>query len=293
LVAAALISLVIVADASAQSISISPVEGSFGDTVLPAGRTHRIILYYDLTNLPPTGITGVWTLNAWILHSPDGADWGYFKSERLPFFQRKEIEDGIYMDIGAGIFNRLWHKTGNTGDLNFGLPGTGMDEQGVVAGPIAGNVSGTDTVGVLISVGGTGMPSGIAGDALAFEFTTRVEDIGRHICLDSITQPLSGWEWVYGLSGVQPEWTGRCFEIVDCCVGTVGDVNGDGQVSVSDIGGQVDFLFLTGRLPLCLTEADANQSGGVNPTNADITVADIGILVDHLFITGAPLPACP
>jgi hypothetical protein len=36
-------------------------------------------------------------------------------------------------------------------------------------------------------------------------------------------------------------------------------------------------------------EADANQSGGLDPKPDDITIGDISTLIDYLFITGQPL----
>lgn len=80
-----------------------------------------------------------------------------------------------------------------------------------------------------------------------------------------------------------------------CCVGRVGDVNGNGsdEPTVSDIGTLVDFMFISGASLPCLEEADTNGSGGGTPTGDDISVADIGVLVDYLFITGSPLLPCP
>ncbi|MCX6834239.1 MAG: hypothetical protein NTW07_03750, partial [candidate division Zixibacteria bacterium] len=88
-----------------------------------------------------------------------------------------------------------------------------------------------------------------------------------------------------------------------CCHGRVGDANGLGtfpqEVTISDIQLLVTAKF-TSSLPCeqnlhCLTEADVNQSGGMNPTCIDITISDIQTLVNHLFIAGpanAPLKDC-
>jgi len=82
-----------------------------------------------------------------------------------------------------------------------------------------------------------------------------------------------------------------------CCVGFVGDVNGDGNAepTISDVSVLVDHLFVSG-LPLgCYKEADANGSGGADPAPDDITISDIGTLIDYLFITGSALglSECP
>lgn len=66
-----------------------------------------------------------------------------------------------------------------------------------------------------------------------------------------------------------------------CCVLRVGDA------SV-----MIDAKFISGTcigLIDCLTEADTNQSGGIDPTCADITIGDISVLIDYLFITGPSL----
>ena len=83
----------------------------------------------------------------------------------------------------------------------------------------------------------------------------------------------------------------------------MGDVNGLGtypkEVTISDIQLLVTAKFISSlpceqNLP-CLTEADVNQSGGVDPQCKDVTISDIQTLVNHLFIAGpanAPLKSC-
>ena len=87
-----------------------------------------------------------------------------------------------------------------------------------------------------------------------------------------------------------------------CCVGRVGDANGDGdypdEVTLGDIMLMVDAKFISGDCSklTCLTEADVTQDGGTNPNCEDnVTLGDIMTLVDFLFITGpetAVLPDC-
>jgi hypothetical protein len=87
-----------------------------------------------------------------------------------------------------------------------------------------------------------------------------------------------------------------------CCVGRVGDANGEGdypdEITLGDIMLLVDVKFVSGdcsKLP-CLTEADVNQDGGTDPSCEEhVTLGDIMTLVDFLFITGpenATLPEC-
>jgi hypothetical protein len=105
----------------------------------------------------------------------------------------------------------------------------------------------------------------------------------------------------YGLSG--GFW--QIFEAgsAGCCAGRVGDANGQGgdEPTISDISVMIDAKFITGICGgdppkiACLAEADANQSGGADPTCDDITISDISTLIDYLFITGpqnATLPDC-
>jgi len=84
-----------------------------------------------------------------------------------------------------------------------------------------------------------------------------------------------------------------------CCDNRVGDANAQGgdEPTISDISVLIDAKFITGTcngVIGCTLEADINQSGGANPTCADITIGDISVLIDYLFITGPTLglPDC-
>ena len=84
-----------------------------------------------------------------------------------------------------------------------------------------------------------------------------------------------------------------------CCIGRVGDANGDGEypdeVTLGDIMLMVDVKFISGNCGLipCLAEADVNQDGGNFPNCDDhVTLGDIMTLVDFLFISNTPLKNC-
>ena len=83
-----------------------------------------------------------------------------------------------------------------------------------------------------------------------------------------------------------------------CCCGRVGDANGtsDDEPTIGDVAALINMLFICGADcgVMCPAEADANQSGGLNPTQEDITISDVSYLVDYLFITGPSLglPSC-
>ncbi len=62
-----------------------------------------------------------------------------------------------------------------------------------------------------------------------------------------------------------------------------GDANGDSEVDISDPIWVLNYLFLGGNPPPCLTAADANDDGGVDLT-------DVISLITSLFLSGGPLP---
>ncbi len=83
-------------------------------------------------------------------------------------------------------------------------------------------------------------------------------------------------------------------QMPSCCIGIVGDANnsGDYEPTIGDISALIEHIFIS-QIPLaCYEEADINQSGGANPSTADITIGDISALIDHLFISALPLPNC-
>ncbi len=84
-----------------------------------------------------------------------------------------------------------------------------------------------------------------------------------------------------------------------CCEGRVGNANGLGgdEPTIGDISVMIDAKFITGTcdgILECFTEADVNQSGGIDADCDDITISDISTLIDYLFITGPSLwlPEC-
>jgi hypothetical protein len=76
-------------------------------------------------------------------------------------------------------------------------------------------------------------------------------------------------------------------EIVNCCVGTVGNVDGDPQdmVDISDMSTLTDYLFLGGSISDCHEENDIDGNGVID-------ISDLSVLADFLFSTGS-LRACP
>jgi len=268
-------------DTKAQTmVSIDSLSGFSDETTLRAGGTHVIFLRYDLTGAP-TGMN-YQPANAWIIYSPDGADWLGVQGTALSPF----------VNVGFDFtFSNHFNKTGGGGI--WGLPqpsGTG-------------NLSGTDTVGVLLAgvnqTLGNGLPSGFNYHVYSIQFSSDPSDVGLHICVDTSGQvPGGSWEWANVGGLLVPDWDGgRCF-VVGCCVGKVGDINGEGgdDPTIGDIASLIDHLFITSAPLNCLYEADTDLSGTLtNPPldEDDITIGDVSVLIDHLFISGTALPACP
>ena len=112
--------------------------------------------------------------------------------------------------------------------------------------------------------------------------------------------PEGSYTVLIGKANYVPSVMGAVSIRASCCQGTVGDSNGSGgnDPTIGDISTLIDAKFISGTctgIVACLSEADINVSGGVNPACDDITIGDISILIDYLFITGPSLGlhACP
>ncbi len=257
--------------AAAQSdVTVTGITNVSHDSLLAAGLEHTLTIRYDASGAPPG--RSYLTANAWKIFSPDGADWGYVQGTMLPGFS------GLGWEYP---FVNHFNKTAGTGF--FGLPQ-----------PLgAGNISGADTVAVQLA-GLNSQPGGV----VSIEFTSRREDAGLHLCIDSCGRISGGWEWANPDGLIEPTWEGIKCWVIGCCAGKVGDVDGLGgdEPTIGDIIMLVDFLFVSGQGPDCLEEADVNLSGTlVNPPLdwRDVTIGDITMLVDHLFISYPVLADCP
>ena len=77
----------------------------------------------------------------------------------------------------------------------------------------------------------------------------------------------------------------------ECCVGIRGNTNGDEYdiVNILDLNYLSAYIYRDGRAPKCMTEADVNCSGGMNP----VDTADVDYLVTFI-LEGGSLPCdCP
>ena len=149
---------------------------------------------------------------------------------------------------------------------------------------------------------GPGLPPGFIGPV--FYFTIDIDDniafIGETFCLDSAYCPPSGnWMWAYGsaVGSFPPDWDGpHCYELVSCCQGLRGNIDGDpdDHVDISDLIYLADWMFSDygsddddhGPPPPCLDEADVDGSGSND-------ISDLVYLVDFMFNGGPPPAPCP
>lgn len=147
---------------------------------------------------------------------------------------------------------------------------------------------------------GPGLPPGFIGPVcyIGVDIDDNSAFIGETFCLDSAyLPPSSPWMWSCGAPGsFAPAWDGpHCFEIVSCCQGIRGNVDGDqaDQVDIADLIYLVDWMFSDyagndddhGPPPACLDEADIDGSGSND-------ISDLVYLVDFMFLGGLPPAPC-
>lgn len=101
--------------------------------------------------------------------------------------------------------------------------------------------------------------------------------------IDTSTHPYYGQMQMGDPNGpVSVSWNGPyTFDVVRS---TLGDVNQDGNVNVTDVVRLIQYLFKGGPPPESVDLADANRDGGVS-------VMDVVFLVNYIFKAG-PKPSC-
>ena len=74
-----------------------------------------------------------------------------------------------------------------------------------------------------------------------------------------------------------------------CCVGNRGDIDGDGDptITVTDMTYLIDFIFRGGPAPACEDESD------VNADNIMATITDLTFVIDRIFRGGPAPSSCP
>jgi len=79
-----------------------------------------------------------------------------------------------------------------------------------------------------------------------------------------------------------------------CCVGTVGNIDCDGIVDITDLQVLVDHEFISLAPLCCEISSNINHPGsGYASTDEVIDITDVQLMVDCLFLSLDPLPACP
>jgi hypothetical protein len=210
--------------------------------------TIRYYLHYEIGDFHLQG-----SGNPLELTSPDGATWQ--APTTMPLIELTNYFDGL-----AQI-------------LNYGGSGTGADT--------------IDFYG--FSISRPGFPPGFSQDVFFIETRLSDADIGKNLCLDSVWNSVSDWVWATAGGESYPSWDGpHCLEIVDCCAGNRGDVNGDGiGPNILDLTRLVDYLFRGAPNPSCALESDANNDG--TPSN----ILDLTYIVDYMHRGGPPPGQCP
>jgi PKD repeat protein len=213
------------------AIIFDSVSNKRPDGTLMAGMRHRIYLHYR--NISTNWLLGS---NAWEMYSPDGADWSYLHSERGPLCLFEP--EGGPLNLATSIFLNNYFKSAGSGtfvkmaDLGSLPQYTGTHNPDSAGG----NVSGNDTVGVVLACITNQIPGGWPQYAdelgLIVEFQSRLQDVGRHICFDT-TSKIVQWEWLAQgePTTFPPYWSGDiCLEIGSC----EGPPDGDGD-NITDI----------------------------------------------------------
>ena len=196
--------------------------------------------------------------NCFIVGSPDGAGWQLPAIDTLDYMLSSYLDGGQFFTItpsgGSGADTAYW----------------------------AG-----------FSIFGSGVPSGYYDFALKLSSKVDESDVGKTICIDSADgTPACYWSWTSNATGTfKPDWAGPyCFEIVSCCQGFRGNVDGDpgDMIDITDLTYLVAYAFQGGPHAPCVFEGDVNADGGLTPFILDLTY-----LVDYMFNGGPEPPACP
>jgi hypothetical protein len=278
------------ASVSAQecSVTIDNISGAWNDGGTLKLMSGMVAKFNFRLNVSCDSGFGFNISNAFVISSPDGGDWGY--AQGAPYrLVWGDIDCLTGFRFTTQFFNHF-DKTGGTGA--WGIPHA--------IG--AGNVSGTDSVGVLFAGASAkgkrhyGMPGGFNGIPYYIEMMPTVSSEGKHICIDTVYVPGGVWRWPCNTithPSITPNWypEPQCFEIVNCCfregMGNI-DLSPDRLVTMADLTILIDHLFIDLTPLMCPVAANLDQS-----LDGLVTMDDLTVLIDHLYITLAPLPACP
>ena len=235
---------------AANAVSVSKIDGF--DSTTGGLMVNTPIRFYINYEVGANTIVGIG--NAYRFYSTNGATW-------QPIFAQPTVMLSNYFD-GAAIF------------LDFSVDGTGADTVDLFC----------------FNIFKPGLPPFFDSNLFFIETQFSENQIGKTVCLDTTSRAnVDPFSWVSNIEQVIPSWDGpHCFEIVDCCVGIRGDINGDGKgPNILDLTRLVDYIFRGFPAPDCKLESDVNGDG--MPYN----IIDLTFIVDFMHRGGPPAPACP
>lgn len=251
--------------------------------------------------------------HAYIRVSPNGSDWTTVWENEVEIADFEwTLMDVDISKVAAGQSTVFVRFTMGTSDGGWQYCGWNIDDLRVTAyecnaladGDVDGVPDGTDNCPLTYNPGQDDSDSDLVGDAcdLCPGFDDALDDDGDTIP-DDCDVCAGSDDLADADSDAVPDGCDNCELVANpdqvdtnddgtgdacCCVGRVGDSNGNGtpEPTIGDISVIIDHLFLSG-VPLgCYQEADINQSGGIYAGTKDITIGDISSLIDYLFITG-------
>ena len=120
-----------------------------------------------------------------------------------------------------------------------------------------------------------------AGDTLVIHIVMATVENG--VSGDLVQAIQDGRTWF----NAHPNLPKRPSGFVSCCVGETGDVNSDGNRTLTDLTQLVNYLFVTFVPPNCLPAANTNGDAACG-----ITLTDLTRLVNKLFVTFVPCADC-
>ncbi|MCH8028166.1 MAG: FG-GAP repeat protein [candidate division Zixibacteria bacterium] len=287
-----------------------PVGGLFGGQVASAGDVDNDGYDDLIIGAPGTddSVLGSSTGKAYIISGQTGAiiysltgesDFDYFGTS---VSSAGDINKDGYNDVIIGApgyrttdlpsVGRAYVYSGMDGSNLYTFTGTGFSEELGYRVASAGDIDGDSYDDLLIGTdswmpnGRAYLISGKTGELIkTYHGTSDNQILGQAISAagdinnDGIMDVILG-DYAY----IWPKGQAVVFLSSTLCVGTRGDVNGDGNdANILDLTSLVDFIFRGGTESTCIDEADINSDG--TPSN----ILDLTFLVDFIF-RGGPAP---
>ena len=246
------------------SVSLDYVSGLSGHGSIRAGEL--VTFHIRITNAPDNFVS---FFNAFSISSPDGAEWSYPVRDTVYCADQQSYPDECVLDsfwVDSVIYDLDLRSAGASWIQYYSIDGAASDT--------------VQFFGYLVDAGGyNAIP-------LHIPIQTRAEDIGKTICIDSVTfvSP-EGWGWwpPDATEAIIPAWSGpHCFTIAgECCNELTGNVDADlnDEVDIGDLTALIDHLYISSNELPCPREA--NLSGD---TTGLVDIDDLTRMIDYLYI---------